>query len=110
LDKGQEEGWVSLATTRKKIRKNKRVKCEETEKKEEEEEKGSLAEETRNPLLAPEKPSTDRSPMEMEVPPHVDTAASFSAVVASDWRLHLTMVSTNTRVSSGVLPGGTSTM
>lgn len=94
----------------KKIRKNKRVKCEEIEKKEEEEEKGSRAEETRNPLLAPEKPSTDRSPMEMEVPPHVDTAASFSAVVASDWRLHLTMVSTNTRVSSGVLPGGTSTM
>ena len=60
----------------KKIRKNKRVKCEEIEKKEEEEEKGSRAEETRNPLLAPEKPSTDRSPMEMEVPPHVDTAAS----------------------------------
>ena len=96
----------------KKIRKNKRVKCEEIEKKEEEEEKGSRAEETRNPdLLPPEKPSIDRrSPMEMEVPPHVDTAASFSAVVASDWRLHLTMVSTNTRVSSGVLPGGTSTM
>jgi hypothetical protein len=36
-------------------------------------------------------------------------AASFSAVLARDWRLHLTMVSTNTRVSSGVLPGGTST-
>lgn len=36
-------------------------------------------------------------------------AASFSAVLASDWRLHLTMVSMKTRVSSTVFPGGTST-
>jgi len=33
----------------------------------------------------------------------------FSAICASDWRLHRTMVSTNTHVSSLVFPGGIST-